>query len=354
MTQHLTWSLVVPTYMRAHILPRCVKQTLRQSRLPKEIVIVDASPDWENTKSIIQALTAPTDVTLIYQEAHTPSSTAQRNQGISAASADVLFLIDDDSLMYDDCAEEIMKVYEADTGASILGASAMQDSLPPDIKTVTADEQASFSIASPPKQTGLRRFFKKLLDTQSTQFLPYDGDFPSHPVPEHLRDLNIGVIPFMTGSSMTFRRSVFESEQFNELFIRYAAGEDQDLSYRVSRKGLIVNVINARLCHLEISGGRIPQFKVGVLAALNPAVLQQIHSPNRKHTNAQWKRILWRLLLINFLKELSAREFSFQRTRAILFSLKQLPEIHSRSGSELTQWYNTFQAAFLADRSSAS
>lgn len=349
MTQRLTWSLVVPTYMRAHILPRCVTQALLQSRLPKEIIIIDASPDWESTKAIIQALTATTNVALIYEQAHTPSTTAQRNQGIRTASADVLFLIDDDSLMYDDCAEEIMKVYEADTDACILGASALQDNVPPDTHTATTEQHTSFTIVSPPKETGLRRLFKKLLNTQSTQFLPYDGNFPSHPIPEHLRHLNIGVIPFMTGSSMTFRRSVFESEQFNELFMRYAAGEDQDLSYRVSRKGLIINVLNARLCHLEVSGGRIPQFKVGVLSALNPAVLQQIHSPNRKQTNAQWKKILWRLLMINILKELSAREFSFQRTRAILFSLKILPEIHSRSGNELTQWYNSFQTTFLAD-----
>ncbi len=160
----------------------------------------------------------------------------------------------------------------------------------------------------------------------------------------------MGIISFMTGSSMTFRRSVFATERFNELLKRYAAGEDQDLSYRVSRRGLLVNAVDAQLCHLEITGGRLSLFQVTVLAALNPAVLQQYHASDLKKINRKWQAILWRLLVINFLKDLSAKKFKFQTTRAIIYSLAKLPSIYRRQGDELASWYTEFQAGFIAKR----
>lgn len=347
----LTWSLVIPTYMRAHVLPRCIALAVKQTRPPREIVIIDASPDWQNTRDIIADIVTQsnTGVSLRYEKAIYPSSTTQRNQGISLATSDVFFLIDDDSLMYPSCAEEVMKVYEADTEHKILGVSAIQNNTPPDAEAVEdADLINTANIIHHPKQTPLRKFVKRMLDTQSTQFLPYDGHFPQHELPATVGHLNVGVIRFMTGSSMTFRSSVFATEKFNELLTRYAAGEDQDLSYRVSRKGLLVNAVDAQLCHLEITGGRLSTFQVTVLAALNPTVLQQYHASDLKKINRKWKGILWRLLMINFLKDLSSKEFKFQSTRGIVYALAKLPSIHSRQDEELARWYTEFQTRFLA------
>ena len=67
-----------------------------------------------------------------YVKAERRSSTSQRNQGVRAASTDVVFLCDDDSLMYPDCAAEIMRVYDADSGRSVVGVNATNVAVPPD------------------------------------------------------------------------------------------------------------------------------------------------------------------------------------------------------------------------------
>lgn len=348
----LTWSLVIPTYMRAHILPQCLRLAATQTRPPQEVIVVDASPNWQDTRASICAEFEESfpDIKLTYQQARCPSSTIQRNQGVDLATSDVLFLIDDDSLMYPDCAEEIMKVYEADVNEKVLGVSAMHAPEPPSARGSIETVDIGASTEVHPQQTLVRRIFKALLNTQATQFLPYDGEFPCHDVPGELGGVNIGVIPFMTGSSMTFRKKVFETERFNEILQRYAAGEDQDLSYRVSRHGLIVNAIDAQLCHLGIGGGRLSTKIVTVLAALNPAVLQQFHSCDLTIINRRWSAILRRLLLINFLKDLSARDFSFMTTRGVALAIKTLPQIQRRSGDDLIAWYQQFQATLLESK----
>ena len=41
----LTWALVIATYQRAHILPRCLRLAVQQTRLPTEIIVVDFEPE---------------------------------------------------------------------------------------------------------------------------------------------------------------------------------------------------------------------------------------------------------------------------------------------------------------------
>jgi glycosyltransferase involved in cell wall biosynthesis len=48
-SKSLTWALVIATYKREHILLRCLRLAAVQTRLPKEIIVVDASPDYEKT-----------------------------------------------------------------------------------------------------------------------------------------------------------------------------------------------------------------------------------------------------------------------------------------------------------------
>lgn len=343
----LNWSLVIATYKRDHILPRCINMAIHQTTPPVEIVIIDASPNWFETKNKIIDLIKELDchISLRYEQANEASITVQRNQGIDLAKGDILFLIDDDSLMYNDCAEEIMKIYQDDVDEKILGISAMQCPIPPD--NIDIEENTIISTPKSTSENKVRELFKKILNTQKTQFLPYDAEFPYREIPSNLNHLNIGAIRFMTGSTMTFRRSVFLKERFSTILYRYCAGEDQDLSYRVSRHGILVNAINAKICHLEISGGRLTQFQVTVLAALNPAVLQQFYSSEPDLINVLWKRILLKRVIINFLKDASELKFSFMRTRGVIYALFKLSNIHNRDGDDLALWYKDFQKKLI-------
>jgi glycosyltransferase involved in cell wall biosynthesis len=348
--QSLTWALVIATYQRKHILPRCLKLAAKQTRPPQEIIVVDASPDWEDNRDLItEELAAFYRMNcLTYVKATRPSLTAQRNQGIALATADVLFLIDDDSLMYQNCAEEVMKIYEADVDGVVKGIQCINVPVPPDSEEIASQPIQTGNTAFQPQQISFRRFIKSLLGNEKTYFLPYDKVYPSHKIPAPLHALNIGEIQVMAGYAMTFRRNILLKEQFSEVLERYAAGEDQDLSYRVSRHGALLNAIDAHLCHLEISGGRLSSYTVSILAGLNMAVLQQFCSGDRSYTQRSWRKIIRRRILINFIKDLSERRWAIPRTRGNLFVLAQLKAIYSKSSDDLLSWYPSFQKQLIA------
>ena len=85
----LTWALVIPTYQREPVLLRCLRFAAQQTLLPTEIIVIDASTDWEKTRNkVTQELIAqyPT-IDWQYVQANRASSAAQRNQGIERATA---------------------------------------------------------------------------------------------------------------------------------------------------------------------------------------------------------------------------------------------------------------------------
>ena len=348
----LTWSLVIATYKRFDVLRRCLRLAALQTRAALEVIVVDASPDWSESKFVIQGEFSRLfpNIPLIYLQARTASITAQRNQGVDIASGDIVFLIDDDSLMYEDCAEAVMHVYETDVDGLIKGVSAVHTPTLPKEDSCVSTALGERFLAHHPKQTQLRSLVKRLLDTESTYFLPYDMSPPLHQLPESVRHLNVGKIQIMVGHAMTFRREAVLKERFSELLRRYAAGEDQDLSYRVSRHGLLVVALDAHLCHLEASSGRLTLFQVTVLAATNPAVLQELYSSNKIYTRRKWRRILYRRLLIGILKDLSERRWTMPRGRGVVFALQHLKQIQNQSSQELESWYPEFQSRVIDPR----
>ena len=120
----LNWALVVATYRREQILPRCLRLGVQQTRPPVEVIVVDASPGWDKTRdTILGGLAAEhPQIRWSYQAAEKRSLPAQRNQGIRQAHPDILFLVDDDSLMYSDCAEKIPIAFQP--CVSLWGAEA--------------------------------------------------------------------------------------------------------------------------------------------------------------------------------------------------------------------------------------
>jgi GT2 family glycosyltransferase len=345
----LSWALVISTYKRREILLRCLRNALLQSNPPSEVVIVDASPDWQqNREEALLLLAARPEIAVQYVEARRPSLPVQRNQGIDLAIADVLFLIDDDSMMYPDCAAEAMKIYEADVDMRVSGVMCCPAREPPDAAEATASLGASGHAIAQPTQTLLRRLVKSLLNTEGTYFLPYESASRQRELPASLRDLRVGIIQIMAGYAMTFRRSVLLKERFCELLERYAAGEDQDLSYRASRHGLLLLAQDARLCHLEISGGRLSRRTTTALADLNPAAMQVLYSEDVPRVRREWSRIVQKRLLIRLLKDVSEREWTFQRTHGTLLALEKLHSVYECSHEELSSWYGQLQGELIA------
>lgn len=333
---------MVATYKRHDILSHCLRLAGEQTRPPAQVVVVDASPDFEAAKARLVAEFGARfpNIPLDYVKADRASSAAQRNQGIPLCHADVVFMIDDDSLMYPDCAEEIMKVYESDSDGTVLGVSALGVPEPPG---GAGPSLPSVQRVAEPRATPLRELVKRVLATDRSFFVPYDAEYPERPIAESIEKDAVGRIQVMAGYAMTFRRSALEAERFSEVLARYAAGEDQDLSYRISRRGALLNAVRARLCHMQAAGGRLSTFTVGALANLNPIVLHRFYSSDEKLSQARLWRCLAHRFLVSSVKELSAKQWKLPRTRGTAYAALWFPTIWMLEREELERWYPEFQ-----------
>jgi glycosyltransferase involved in cell wall biosynthesis len=341
----LTWALVVPTYMREEVLPRCLRLGAAQTRPPLEIIVVDSSPGWKSTRECIFREIAPLwpGIRWHYVEAERRSLTSQRNQGIRAASADVLFLFDDDSLMYPDCAAEIMRVYDADNRRSIVGVNATNVAAPPD----AAPERqlsASTEFTTAKNYGPVARWVRATLRADDI-FIPYDRALPSHPLPSAVAALAVDRWPTAAGWGMTFRREICLSEPFEEMLINYAAGEDSDMSYRATRRGVYVGARNSRLCHLGAVSGRAPTFIWAVFNMLNPVALHALYSTDRRRSRMLHRRMLARRVLISAAKDVYYRRWTMPTARGALLALSMVGTVFAKSEHELRTWYPQFQAA---------
>ena len=84
-TPKLSWSACIATLNRHDILIVALTHLLRQSRLPEQVVVVDASDNWEEGRDRALKLfrDAGDPVPLSYVTSAVRSSATQRNLGIS-------------------------------------------------------------------------------------------------------------------------------------------------------------------------------------------------------------------------------------------------------------------------------
>jgi GT2 family glycosyltransferase len=338
----LSWGLAIATYDRHDVLMRSIRLAVAQTRPPKEIVIIDGSRNWEEGRKLTAQHMENADVALIYEPAERLSSAWQRNQAIRRSSADVLFLFDDDTLMYPDCAEAIMKVYEADLEGAVAGASAVAVTMPPDV----APQESLGTEHARPKRRSLRRAVRALLNADNI-FVAYDEVYPDRPIPAAIAAMPIAPTRAMAGYKMTMRRTVALQEPFEWRLSRYASGEDSDMTYRASRHGCLINIFGAKVCHLAAPGGRLPPLVTTALGATNPLFLHRYHSTDIDRSRRLSRKLLWRRLIIQALKDLSRKDFRLPRAHGIAIAIQHLPKIMAMPLDELEAWYAEFQRALI-------
>jgi glycosyltransferase involved in cell wall biosynthesis len=345
----LTWALVVATYMREDVLARCLRLGAAQTRPPVEIIVVDSSPEWESTRERVLREIAPLwpGIGWHYVKAARRGLPSQRNQGIRAASADVLFLFDDDSLMHPDCAAEIMRVYDADDGRSLVGVNATNVAVPPDASS-GSHVSASTEFTTAKNYGPVARWVRRILGADD-YYIPYDGSYPAHPLPTAVAALAVDRWLLGAGWGMTFRREICLAEPFEEILINYAAGEDSDMSYRATRRGVYVGARRARLCHLGAPSGRAPTFVWAVINMLNPVILNALYSTDRRRSRILHRRVLARRVLISAAKDVYYRRWTMPTARGALLALSMVGTVFRKPENELRTWYPEFQAA-LYDR----
>lgn len=336
------------------MLKHCVTCALSQTYPPIEVVIVDASHDWQGNRDQIAALIGDT-VPLRYLSAPVRSLTVQRNTGIEACTADICMLIDDDSLMHPDCAEIIMRIYAADEKGEIVGIAGSDGPSPLMIEDVARKEGAVKSGRARSMQaTRLKAFLWRevFLMGRAVNFVPYAGPVGSY-VPDWAARQDLDLVPAiqMPGCRMTVRRSAVLCEPFEPAFRSYSPGEDFDISYRLSRIGSVCVARSARIYHHEVAASRIRREQELVLSICNIAYLIRRHSPDLVRDRRRWNVLMTRRLLAELLKDGLSRRWRFPQLRAAWRAARLSRKILSLSDDrQLADRYIAMQEKILTTR----
>ena len=350
-TEKLEWGLVIATYKREAILPRCLRLAAQQTVPPKEIIVVDSSPYWEKTRAKIMqelAIKYPA-IEWKYVQAERASSATQRNQGIDLATADIVFLIDDDTLMYPDCAEEIMNIYTHDIAHQVVGIRGTPAQLPPDKPTQRLDNEQLSKFKDKTKLIlyKLRKFVDNavgLVMNSNENFIPYDfASFSEQPLPTELKNMAVCLVPRMHGAYMTFRRKIIKQVRFEDILIRYANLEGMDACYRASCFGVMLHALKAQMWHSPISQSVILRYTKAATSALNIAVLHKLHSTDVTRSKKLIVKFFWCRLVDVTIRDTLTLRWSLPSTRGYLFAYRYYDKIFSMNPEELRAWYPGFQ-----------
>jgi hypothetical protein len=338
------------TYRRPDAVAAAVRCALRQSIPPTEIVIVDASPDWQTQRDrFLREFDGLLNGRLEYRQATVASSSAQRNQALELSRSDIVFLFDDDMYMHEGCAEQILRVYRADVDQCVMAVCGKQTHCNP-LQPVheSKDESAQAVAAMKPKQqrSALRAWLmanlRRLLKATDT-FVPYDDHFPTWQLPEALRGLKVGQLPLMAGGCMTVRRQPALETRFEDRMRRYSAGEDSDFSYRLSRQGLLLRAYKAEGYHDSAPGGKLGPFTVATLGAINPLFMHRLYSSDRERSVRRSRRMLARRIAIEAIEDMRSKDFTFPRARGYAFGLCQVRRILHVADEQFDALYEYLQ-----------
>lgn len=344
--RQLTWGLLIATKDRADPLQTCVALALAQTRPPAEIVIANSSADWVANRDRIAGIVADHPaVRLVYLQGAAPSLTVQRNQTIAAGTADIFFMIDDDSFMHPTCAEEIMQIYEADSRQAVAGVQATPSPDNPARAQVGGRKAGDVDLSQLRGRSRLLRWLlsRVLMMSKVDVFVPYDRHFPQHDLPPALKAMAISPVEMFGGFRMTYRREAVRREQFDPCLRYYCPGEDLDASYRVSRHGALVTAHRALLHHYTSAAGRLNRVQVAHLWSFNQAVLLRRHAADRGWARRAWHAKMAHRLATDLLKDTLMRRLDYPQTRGSFRAWRDGRRVFAMPPAALDTWYPAMQ-----------
>ncbi|OGH05872.1 MAG: hypothetical protein A2W22_02785 [Candidatus Levybacteria bacterium RBG_16_35_11] len=267
----MTFSIIIPTKDRTDDLKNCVRSIIKQTVLPQELIIVDASSDsigavnQENCKKIIED-----KVKLIYIKS-TPGSNRQRNTGADHACGEIIFFIDDDIVLKEDYFEKILEVYEIKKALNTGGVQGT-------------------TILNYFNQTWISRTFRKLFFmtrasiSEKSRFLPSLG-YVYISMPKEIIEVEA-----MSSGLCSYYKNIFNEFRFDE---KFEACQDLEISYRVSRKYKLFQTPYALLTHNHSTSTHLSSLQHNKRHIINTYRLAKKYLPKR---NKNWLAYYWSVL----------------------------------------------------------
>jgi glycosyltransferase involved in cell wall biosynthesis len=228
-------SAVVATKTRAMALQRTLESLGNQSVQPAEIIIVDASEDWD-TRALCEKGLPRLRSRLRWIRAKQGGAASQRNEGIALAARPIIWFFDDDIVFRDNCVANLWNALQ--TGSEMGGVSAMiVNQL---YQTPGNISRILFTLLHGKRET---TFAGKVIGP-AVNLLPEDGDgLPA-----------VAVVEWLNTTCTMYRREALPSPPFDSFFTGYSLMEDLAVSLEVGKKWKLANARTARIVHDSQSG----------------------------------------------------------------------------------------------------
>jgi GT2 family glycosyltransferase len=255
-------SVALCTYVRPQETARFLRALSRQSRLPEELVIVDASPG-DDTERIVRAQAARLGAPVVYVRVGEPlrGLTRQRNLALALVRGDLVAFFDDDAEPFPDCLEKMERALREDPGA--VGAGGFVEG-----GAETPDRLWRFR-----RLLGIVETLTPGRYTRSGMSIPW-SHLPS--------DAGTVEGDWLPGCAMMWRTEAARSVRFFEGFAGYAQGEDLEFSLRMKPLGRLLMVRGARVVHAPAESGRPDAARLGYMAIRNRFEIHRRGLPGRR------------------------------------------------------------------------
>jgi glucosyl-dolichyl phosphate glucuronosyltransferase len=220
-------SHVIATRGRPEPLREALASSIADIPPDSEIIVVDGDPD-HSARAVVEDARREAGATAIDYIEGPSGLPRQRNRGIDAARGELVVFTDDDCILRPGIFAALAS---APADPAIVGATGRV--VEPRDRRIGSDDESRLRwlVLGGGRQGTMTSFgFRRpIVDV------------------ERPRD-----VQYMPGALMSARRSVAADVRFDEVLSGYALGEDDDFSYRLSRRGRIRYVPDAVVDHLAL------------------------------------------------------------------------------------------------------
>lgn len=268
-------TVVICTYQRPESTVRVLDSLVTQSRIPDDVLVVDASTDRRTSDAVTAWQSrdpAPRALRYFQVEGSDRGLTRQRNFALDRTTTDLVVFFDDDVVLGPNCLRELERVLRGDPTVVGVGCFAGAD------------------VATPRALWRLRRRLQIVSSLEAGKYhrsgmsTPWEFDPRREPTVEG---------DWLPGWGMMWKTSAARAARFHDGFAGYAQGEDLDFSLRLRRYGRLLMAREAEIRHLPDPAGRPDPYRQGYMEIYNGSQIHRRGLADRTARDVMWFAYAW-------------------------------------------------------------
>lgn len=244
----MRFSLIIATKGRPAPLRNALVSAAGALPEDGEVIVVDGDPDHSAGPVVQEMQASHPSVTMRYLTSD-PGAALQRNVGIDEAEGEIVVFVDDDCTFKPGLFEALTTAYQDPT---VVGATGWIEQEMRERLGNNPHSRLRWLVLGGGRQGSMSSFgFRRpIVDVEK----PRD-------------------VEYMPGPLMSARRHVAAEVRFDERLAAYSLGEDDDFSYRLSRRGRIRYEPSASVYHCELGWRQMDRRQMDRLQVVNRTYL---------------------------------------------------------------------------------